>query len=212
MDSISKVSNVFSSKAPLDSEVTTNSKDDLNDISQEKNLDRDFSYARPGSKISNLKDDLNIAKVHDIEEGIGPSTPEISIGSISEVSVFSDVSGVAGQHKHGTLSTDTISEADEKVLSEKIENSSSPTAVSNEHAPLNPKNYDLTSTEKNSRESRIDCLYECGELVKASSVDASLHDHKQACLPELSNVQVKSTNLSVISDGTQLSNKGKRRI
>ena len=89
--------------------------------------------------------------------------------------------------------TNTISEADEKAFSE-----------NNEDVPLNPKKYDLTSTEENNQESRIDCLHECEELGKARTVDDSVYDHKQVCLPKLSNVPVKAAKLSV-SDGTQLS-------
>ena len=200
VDSISKVDNVLSSETSLNLEMTTKSKDELNDISQGKNLDEDFSHARRGLEISYVKDDLNIiTKVNDIEEGKGPSSTEISIGTKTL-----EISGVAGQRRHKTLLTNTISEVDEKTFSEKIENSSSPTAVNNEHVPLNPKKYDLTSTEENNQESRIDCLHECEELGKARTVDDSVYDHKQLCLPELSNVPVKPTKRSV-SDGTQLS-------
>ena len=198
VDSISKVDNVLSSEPSLNLEVTTKSKDELNDISQGKYLDQHFSHARQVLEISNVKDDLNnITKVKDIEEGTGPSSPEIIIGPKTL-----EISGIAGQHKHKTLLTNTISEADEKTLSEKIENSSSPTAVNNEHVPLNPKKYDLT--EENNRESRIDCLHECQELGKARTVDESVYDHKQLCLPELSDVSVKPTKRSV-SDGMELS-------
>ena len=163
------------------------SKDELNDISQGKYLPHDFSHARRGSEISNVKDDLNIiTKVKHIEEGKGPSSTEISIGTKTL-----QISGIAGQHKNETLLTNTISEADEKAFSERTENSSSPTAVNNEHVPLNPKKYDLTSTEENNQESRIDCLHECEELGKARTVDDSVYDHKQLCLSELSDAPVK---------------------
>ena len=162
VDSVSKVDNVLSSETSLNLEMTTKPKDELNDISQGKNLDQGSSHARPGLEISNVKDNLNIiTKVNDIEEGTGPSSTEICI--------------------------------DPKTLE-----------VSGEHVPLNPKKYDLTSTEENNQESRIDCLHECEELGKARTVDDSVYDHKQVCLPKLSNVPVKAAKLSV-SDGTQLS-------
>ena len=189
VDSVSKVDNVLSSETSLNLEVMTKPKDELNDISQGKNLDQGSSHARPGLEISNLKDNLNIiTKVNEIEEGTGPSSTEICIDPKTL-----EVSGIAGQHKRETLLTNTISEADEKAFSEK-----------NEHVPLNPKKYDLTSTEENNQESRIDCLHECEELGKARTVDDSVYDHKQVCLPKLSNVPVKAAKRSV-SDGTQLS-------
>ena len=200
MDSISKVNDVLWSVTSLNLEMTTKSKDELNDISQGNNLDQGSFHARRGLEISNVKDDLNIiTKVNDIEEGKGPSSTEISIGTKTL-----EISGIAGQHKNETLLTNTISEADEKAFSERTENSSSPTAVNNKHVPLNPKKYDLTSTEENNQESRIDCLHECEELGKARTVDDSVYDHKQFCLPELSDVPVKPTKRSV-SDGIRLS-------
>ena len=196
VDSISKADNVLSSETSLNLEVTTKSKHELNDILQGKNLDQGSFHVRRGFEISNVKDDLNIiTKVKDIEEGKGPSSTEICIGSKAL-----EISGVAEQHKLETLLTNTISEADKKAFSERTENSSSPTAVNNEHVPLNPKKYDLTSTEENNQESRIDCE----ELGKARTVDDSVYDHKQLCLPELSDVPMKAAKLSV-SDGTQLS-------
>ena len=189
VDSVSKVDNVLSSETSLNLEVMTKPKDELNDISQGKNLDQGSSHARPGLEISNLKDNLNIiTKVNEIEEGTGPSSTEICIDPKTL-----EVSGIAGQHKSETLLTNTISEADEKAFSE-----------NNEDVPLNPKKYDLTSTEENNQESRIDCLHECEELGKARTVDDSVYDHKQVYLPKLSNVPVKAAKLSV-SDGTQLS-------
>ena len=111
MDSVSKVDNVLSSETLLNLEVMTKPKDELNDISQGKNLGQGSSHARPGLEISNLKDNLNIiTKVNDIEEGTGPSSTEICIDPKTL-----EVAGIAGQHKRETLLTNTISEADEKA-------------------------------------------------------------------------------------------------
>ena len=184
LDSISKAGDyVPSAKTLPDSELVAKSKAKLNDISREKSSDQQFSHTIPDSEISTAKDDLNYTKVNNIEEGSSScekSTGAKALKTFEDDSVFSNVSGVAERHRDSSLLTDTISEADKTAFTKGIEISSSPTAVRNQHAPLNAKKYDFTATERNNREGTIDCLHR-GEL-----------DDDENSL-ELHNVTVKPT-------------------
>ena len=177
LDSISKAGDVPSAKSLPDSELVAKSKAELNDISREESSEQQFSHTIPDSEISTAKDDFNYTKVNNIDEGSSSSeksTGAKTLKTSENDPVFSNVSGVAERHQDDSLLTDTISEANKTAFSERIEISSSPTAVRKQHAPLNPKKYDLTATERNNREDTIDCLHR-GELDDGEN-SAELHN------------------------------------
>ncbi len=100
---------------------------------------------RLGSETSSSNDDLNISEVDKIRDAIGSAevTPNLEASATSKDRLeLVNVSGVVEQHKQGISLTETTNESP----APNVGNSHSPSEA-NGHLPLNPKEYDLISTE-----------------------------------------------------------------